>query len=161
MSPTFTGTPARVSASSDNRRAPHTPIAATRPASTAAGTHRSRDVRPTIMSATAALTATSSADSPYTPTRLATCAIGSTVTWQRPRKPDEEVAASQLGRHPHERRGEEATRTDHAHDPMRDEREHGRIERLNGNQREVHEHGDDCREAAVQRHHARDPVERD
>src|SRR5512144_975220 len=89
-SDTLPWTTATVIGSPDERRArdrmratPQAPSAITSSTVAASGTYR-REVLTTNAYAAAALTAATSIDRPYTPTRLAVCTIGSTRTWLVP-----------------------------------------------------------------------------
>ena len=139
---------------------PQPPIAATTTAVATRGRQRSAAVRPVTIAAAATLTATTSAETPCTPTRLAAWAMGRTVpgcipggptkpmkTCERPSSVATQTsgaAASPSGRTPESGAGRSG------------QTQLGRA--LNRDQREVDEHGHPQRQAAVNRHHPRDPV---
>ena len=83
MRPTRSGVPSRVSAPSAIRHAPHPPTPASTTAVAAMTAIRWRP-RNSTAHASAALTNATSADNPYTPSTLASCATGRTVTWLLP-----------------------------------------------------------------------------
>src|SRR6266508_161738 len=95
MRPTRTGSPVRVHSLDATRRLPQTATIRTRTKTpdaiaravdgvAAPRTRPAKEVEPTAISASAAPTAATSIDTPYTPKMLASCAIGSTVAWLYP-----------------------------------------------------------------------------
>jgi hypothetical protein len=142
---------------------PHPATAASSTITTAIARMR-RPPRVSIENAIDAFTIATSADRPYTPNRLASCATGSTVTWtvaQRyPRKTTEEISAQELRGDPRGGRNEQGRRTNPPDQDAGYQRRNGRVKRQIGRQQQHREDSDRRCELTESRDHCARPIDR-